>query len=153
MSPSEPIVRRFRAGDQRAARALILEGMSEHWGSIDEELNPDLDDIESSFAAGVFLVACQGRAIVGTGSLMPDSGETARLARMSVAAGHRRRGLGRRLLEALLDEARSRGFAWIALETEADWHDAVGFYRASGFEPLERRGSRTALSAAAGPAP
>ena len=45
ISPSGIVVRRFAPADQDAARRLILEGLGAHFGSIDESLNPDLDDI------------------------------------------------------------------------------------------------------------
>lgn len=41
-------VRPFETRDQVAARKLILSGLGEHFGFIDERLNPDLDDIEFS---------------------------------------------------------------------------------------------------------
>ncbi|HEY3725020.1 MAG TPA: hypothetical protein VGN59_16840 [Acidimicrobiia bacterium] len=39
---SELEIARFAPGDQGAVRALILEGLAEHWGTLDPSLNPDL---------------------------------------------------------------------------------------------------------------
>jgi hypothetical protein len=44
------LVRPFRPADQVAARALIEEGLGEHFGFIDRDANPDLDDIAASYA-------------------------------------------------------------------------------------------------------
>jgi hypothetical protein len=41
----ELFIRSFEAGDQEQARWLILEGLSEPFGSIDETCNQDVDDI------------------------------------------------------------------------------------------------------------
>ena len=41
----ELYIRSFEVGDQEQARWLILEGLGEHFGYIDETLNPDLDNI------------------------------------------------------------------------------------------------------------
>jgi len=38
--------------------------MEEHWGVLYENKNPDLDDIASSSADGVFLVARQNEEII-----------------------------------------------------------------------------------------
>ena len=52
---------------------------------------------------------------------------------MSVARDARRRGLGTALLQALLEDAKERGWRSVRLETTADWEDAVQFYGACGF--------------------
>jgi putative acetyltransferase len=128
-------VRRFRAEDQAAARALILAGLAEHWGTLDPTLNPDLDDIAATYAAGVVYVAVTpDGAIVGTGALRPVDATTGEIVRMSVAREARRQGVGRRILGALLDEARARGMTRAILETTATWEGARAFYRSAGFE-------------------
>ena len=43
-------MRAFRADDQAAARTLIEEGLGEHFGFIDRDANPDLDDIATTYA-------------------------------------------------------------------------------------------------------
>lgn len=65
-------IRSFEAGDQEQARWLILEGLGEPFGSIDETCNPDVDDILHHYvrAGHVFMVGCMGREIVGTGALI-----------------------------------------------------------------------------------
>ena len=35
----------FEPSDQAAARRLILDGLAERWGVLDESLNPDLNEI------------------------------------------------------------------------------------------------------------
>ena len=126
-------MRPFEARDQAAARALILQGLGEHFGQIDETLNPDLNDIATSYATGVFLVACDGDEIVGSGALTPREDAVAILSRMSTAATHRRRGVGRAVLTRLVEAARERGCSRVVLGTNADWADAIAFYVAFGF--------------------
>ena len=132
-APSPITVRPFAASDQPAARALILAGFGEHFGVIDETLNPDLDDVASSYADAIFLVAeCDG-AIVGTGALTREPGGDRRVRRMSVAKQHRRRGIARCLLTHLVAHARDAGCDRVVLTTNSDWPDAIAFYLASGF--------------------
>ena len=66
----EVSLRPFEASDQGAARRLILEGLGEHFGFIDESLNPDLDDVMKSYVipGHVFIVAHIGQDLVGTGA-------------------------------------------------------------------------------------
>jgi len=127
-------LRPFRPADQCAAKALILAGLLEHWGTLDPTLNPDLDDIATSYKDATFLVACDGSRIVGTGVLKPRETDAGEIVRMSVAGDMRRRGLGRRILDALIADARDRGYARIILETTQTWAGAIAFYQNAGFE-------------------
>lgn len=116
-----------------AVRSLILAGLEEHWGDIDPALNGDLDDLAATYAAGSMLVACDGERVVGTGTIVPRGGQSAEIVRMSVAPAYRRSGLGRRLVDELIERARSWGMDRVVLETSAHWTDVVEFYRRCGF--------------------
>jgi GNAT superfamily N-acetyltransferase len=64
---------------------------------------------------------------------VPRQSGVAEVVRMSVAQSHRRDGIGRRILLALLEQARSQGFRQVILETTATWHEVVAFYLKCGF--------------------
>ena len=116
-----------------AVRALILDGLREHWGTIDPTLNRDLDDLSTAHAGGVTLVASDRGEVVGTGTLRRGDDDSAEIVRMSVAPGHRRTGLGRRLTEALVETAHGWGMQRVVLETSAGWTEVVQFYARCGF--------------------
>jgi predicted GNAT family N-acyltransferase len=69
----------------------------------------------------------QGKA-VATGRLLPDG----HIGRMAVLKERRGRGIGARMLEALIQRARERGDAEVALSAQVH---AVPFYLANGFVP------------------
>jgi GNAT superfamily N-acetyltransferase len=129
-------IRDFRPEDQATVRALVLAGLGDHFGTIDETLNPDLDDIASAYVVhGARVVVAEfAGAIVGAGTLVEADPGVGRLVRMSVARGQRGRGIGRSLVNCLLDEARGRGWRRVLVETTDDWQDAIGLYRACGFQ-------------------
>jgi GNAT superfamily N-acetyltransferase len=126
-------IRPFRTEDQAAARELILAGMVEYWGFLDRTRNPDLDDIATTYADGVFVCAWCGDELVGTGALVPEREGAGRIVRMSVATHLRRRGIGTKILQYLCDQARSLGYRELVLETTAWWEDAIAFYECQGF--------------------
>ena len=128
----------FRPQDQRAAKALILAGLKEHWGVLDARKNPDLNDIAASYADGVFLVARQDGHLVGTGAFRPITDATVEIVRMSVKREKRRQGIGREILAELCWQAYRLGYRRAILETTASWQEAVAFYRAFGFEVTHR---------------
>lgn len=138
-------IRPFRPADQPAVRALVLAGLAERWGILDESRNPDLDDLHASYVAagGAVLVAEQRGVIVGTGALAvrnvtgpavdSTDEQSGQIVRMSVAASARRQGLARRLVAALLNEARTRSLTHVIVETTYTWQSAIALYEACGF--------------------
>ena len=123
----------FHPDDQAEVKRLVLAGLAEHWGEIDPTKNPDLNDIAASYAAANFLVArVQGR-IVGCGALIQRTGRTAEIVRMSTAAGMRRQGIARSILNRLIELARSKKYYKIILETTCTWSEAIEFYLHCGF--------------------
>jgi ribosomal-protein-alanine N-acetyltransferase len=67
--------------------------------------------------------------------------DEAHLANLAVAPEFRRRGLGRRLVRAVLEEAARRGTRWIRLEVRESNAAARALYQALGFRPVGRRRS------------
>ena len=126
-------IRPFRPQDQDQTRRLILTGLGEHFGFIDENVNPDLDDIARSYACDVFLLAWRGPHLVGTGALIRAGDGVGRLVRMSVDAAHRREGIGTLLLNHLVEGARALAYRRLVLETTETWDEVVAFYLRNGF--------------------
>jgi GNAT superfamily N-acetyltransferase len=124
----------FRSEDQDAVQALILAGLEEHWGCLDESKNPDLRYISAFYAQGTFLVAWLEGEIVGTGAFMPRSGDAVEVVRMSVAKHLRRQGIGRQILCELCGRAYRRGYRRVVLQTTETWGGVIGFYKAFGFQ-------------------
>lgn len=79
------------------------------------------------------VVALDAAAVLQAFAVMQFGDERAHLVLMCVAPGHRRRGVGRRLLDWLVSSARVAGIASIELELRADNAAAHAFYRGLGF--------------------
>src|SRR5262245_2482078 len=126
-------IAQFHPDDQAVVKDLILDGLQEHWGTVDDEKNPDLNDIAASYAEGIFFVARLNERIVGTGALLPIDSHACEIKRMSVAADLRRHGVGRLVLQELIECAKRQSFQRIILETTSTWQDAVAFYVGNGF--------------------
>jgi GNAT superfamily N-acetyltransferase len=85
---------------------------------------------------GAFLaVRIDGRA-VGCGGVCRFDETRAELKRMYVEPGSRGLGIGRSLLEALEEEARSLGYVAVVLETGDRQPEAVGLYISAGYERI-----------------
>lgn len=141
MTLATPTLRAFTPADQDAARALILAGLGERFGFIDETRNPDIDDIAAQYLAQGrrFLVAELAGTLVGTGGLLLEPDGSCQLVRVSVRHDLRRQGIARLLVTALLAEARACGRRRVWVETNETWRDAIALYERMGFCEYARR--------------
>ncbi len=129
------VYRPFALPDQVAARQLILNGLGEHYGFIDETRNPDIDNILENYIAtgATFLVAQLNDQIVGTGALLEEEPNVVRIVRMSVDRAYRRYGIGKTIMQHLIEIARQHNYTQVRLETNNDWYDVIAFYTSLGF--------------------
>lgn len=82
-----------------------------------------------------FFSAWDGDVLAGCGAIKHLGGGHGELKSMRAAPAYRGRGVGRAILLRLLEEARSRGYVRVSLETgrPAPFEAAQGLYRAHGF--------------------
>lgn len=100
----------------------------------------DLDDIEQSYLArgGVFYVLEEENgSLIGSYGLYPMEPGVCELRKMYLHRACRGRGLGRRLLEDALIQARQSGFRRITLETASVLKEAIRLYERYGFRPFQ----------------
>ena len=107
------------------------------------------DDLESAHALfraewpnlfgprGRLYLATVGGEPAGVGALKPVSAETGELKRMFVRPRYRRTGIGRRILERLVDDARELGYRELRLETMTYMQEAHELYRSMGFVEMD----------------
>jgi putative acetyltransferase len=89
---------------------------------------------------GAFLVGRVDGEAVACGGVARYDDTTAEIRRMYVVPSARGRGLSRRVLAALEDEARALGYSFVRLETGNLQAAAIGLYVSAGFEPIPRYG-------------
>jgi ribosomal protein S18 acetylase RimI-like enzyme len=129
----EPVIRAARAADVSAAEALEQSCFP---GSAFSLTKRQLRYLQRRPTA-VFLVAEEGDRLVGEGiALVRQSrtGPSGRIYSLAVSPERRGRGLGRRLLQRMIDALRARGVRRIRLEVEAGNTSAAALYERSGFE-------------------
>jgi len=103
-----------------------------------------LVDVDALAAADtVFLVARRNGELLGSIAFRVIAPGHAELKRMFVRVEARGIGLGRRLLEALEDAARRQNIDRISLETGIRQPEAIGLYRASGYQDCPPFGTYT----------
>ena len=116
----------------------ILEEYGFHADPLTSEA--DLNDIRSSYfeKRGAFYVLTdQKGGLAGTAGFFGLSAEVCKVRKMYVARSHRGLGLGRILLDRVLQEADSRHYQRVLLETSGVMTEAVSLYRSRGFQRVD----------------
>jgi GNAT superfamily N-acetyltransferase len=85
---------------------------------------------------GRLLLAYADDALAGLACMRQIGPDTGEVKRMYVRPAHRRRGIGRALLGALIDAARQAGYARLRLDSVHTMHAAHALYQAAGFQPI-----------------
>jgi putative acetyltransferase len=127
--------------DVDAVRGLVLAHVDERSTTPGiEHMKDDAARLPGPYIAphGAIWLAHAGEEAVGCVALRPLPGSVGEVKRMYVAPGWRGRGVGRALLETLIERARTIGYQRLRLGTLADMTQAQALYQSLGFVPIER---------------
>lgn len=137
-----------RAIDVRAPRdaadwARALELVDAYVASLGIDLGYQGFDTERERLAieyappdGAFFLAFDGPTLVGCAGLRRFDADTGEVKRMYVLDAARGRGVGRRLVEALVAAGRALGYARLVLDSWPSMQAAQALYRSAGFAPI-----------------
>ena len=144
-APAEPIRLEFRhvhIGDELVVPLLdeLAHEYSSRYGrTLDEQVRILAEEYPpEEFAApgGAVVVLLDDGLPVAGGAFRRYDDETAELKRMWTRSGHRRRGLGRRVIGELERLALLRGYRRVYLTTGTRQPEARALYLAAGYAPL-----------------
>ena len=129
------------------SRPAVHALLAEHLANM-HELSPADQvfalDLAKLRAPGItFWTAWEGQQLLGCGALKELSPTHGEIKSMRTPVALRRRGAGRAVLQTIIDEAQSRGYLRLSLETgsHVDFQKAHSLYLAAGFEyagPFDR---------------
>lgn len=107
----------------------------------DEEITPDRLGPFLAAAGHVMFVAVEDDQVVGQirgmVHVQPDRASDLYIDNLGVAPSHKRRGIGRQLIAALVGWGEARGCTYAWLATETDNEEAICFYETLKFERNE----------------
>jgi GNAT superfamily N-acetyltransferase len=109
---------------------LVRELFAEYGRSIGVEID------ENNPQYSLILVATDGVEAGGCAAMREIATGVAELKRLYVREPYRGTGLGRRLAEAVIAEARVRGYQVLRLDTLPSMRAAIGIYESLGFRPI-----------------
>ncbi|MDB5289996.1 MAG: hypothetical protein JWL69_1237 [Phycisphaerales bacterium] len=142
-TPTEPAsIRSYRATDACACKRLYQEGLI--GGKIaDNDTGWDIEDIESAYMkppGGHFWVAvAPAELVVGMIGVQHHDEGVGEIRRLRVAATHRRRGIGSRLVETALRFCRDQQYLKITLDTYMEHEPAIRLFEKFHFRHYRSR--------------
>ncbi|MEK6374589.1 MAG: GNAT family N-acetyltransferase [Acidobacteriota bacterium] len=123
------------ANDLTQVRELLLEYSSSLGVDLSfQDFQHELATLEAYYE--VLLVARAGDDVAGCIALRRIDAETCEMKRLYVRPAFRGRDLGRALAEAIIAEARSRGYARMRLDTMPMMSSAIALYESLGFRDI-----------------
>ena len=140
-SDREVTIRPFRFGDEYAFRELNERWISQYF-RIEEADEKVLSDPVGTILhlGGQILFAEMGGRVVGCCALVPIGDREFELAKMAVDPEFQGKGIGRRLLQAVVEAGKEMGARRLYLETNHQLGPAIHLYGELGFRhvPAER---------------
>ncbi|MGV3630144.1 MAG: GNAT family N-acetyltransferase [Bacteroidota bacterium] len=140
------IYRLVQPGDNKELAAMI-RGVLEEFGVNQPGTvytDPTTDRLYELFneAKSPYWVAFDGNKLVGGCGLYPTPGlpeGCVELVKFYVNSSYRGQGIGKKLMQAALEEAKVLGYASVYLESLPQLDKAVGMYEQAGFEHIPQR--------------
>ncbi len=129
-------IRPATVADMPDVRAMLREYVE--WIAQDlafQEIDAELDGLPGEYAPprGALLVATEGGRHLAMIALRPFDGPVGEMKRLYVRPAARGRGLARRLVARICDEAKRLGYTELRLDTLPMMGDAQALYEACGF--------------------
>ena len=128
------------AEDLEAVRTLFLEYAASLGFDLSfQDFDREVASLPGDYAPprGVLLLAADGVTPAGCVGLRPwGDADTCEMKRLYVRSSMRGKGVGSMLVTRLLDEARTRGYRRMRLDTVPGMDAAIGLYRAAGFRDI-----------------
>jgi putative acetyltransferase len=134
-------IRSFRPGDESSFKTLNEEWIVRHFVLEEKDREVLGDPVKYILnPGGEIIFATIGDEAVGCCALAPEGPGHYEVAKMAVTEAHQGKGIGRKILERVIAEARAKGATRLYLETNSKL-TATFLYESIGFRhlPIERR--------------
>ena len=142
-----PVIRLIKTKDNAAVKTLVQNTLAEFglvgegYAGVDAELN-DMCQAYANELSDYYVIELN-QQILGAGGYAPligtEPGTVAELRKMYFHASLRGQGMGQKLIELCINDAKAKGYQSMYLETVPAMITAQALYRKNGFVQLDHR--------------
>lgn len=144
------VIRAIEKKDENTLAAVVREVMAEYNGDPKTTIlgDPSLDTMYTNYqepGASYYIAEMDGLIAGGAGVRKLDGGEpgVCELQRMFLSPDARGKGIGKKLMDICLADARKFGYKAIYIETLGNMKEAMHLYEKSGFQYIANRMGNT----------
>jgi lactoylglutathione lyase len=119
--------------DSQPVRIERYAGVRDELRALFEAAEDSGSELDAYIDAGEVLVAVSNSRVVGHLQLIENAPDTSEIKSMAVEAAHRRRGIGRTLIQSAIERTRARAHSTLAVSTAAADVENLRFYQRAGF--------------------
>ena len=134
----------FLSAERGESIAVVRRLFTEYASSLDfdlcfQDFDKELSGLPGPYARpdGRLIVAMDGGKAAGCVALRKLEEGVCEMKRLYVKPDHRGKGIGRKLVNAILDEAKKIGYAKMRLDTISSMSEAIELYESVGFHEIE----------------
>ncbi|MDR2764988.1 MAG: GNAT family N-acetyltransferase [Tannerella sp.] len=136
MDEQNIVYKKLNKSEIQNARDLIIEyikwlNQDLSFQNIDEELNSFPEKYNEP--DGIFIIAKEKSHVVGCVGLKKLDGKICEMKRLFVNDNYRGKGIGRKLVDRIIEEAKLKDYEIMRLDTLATMESALRLYAKSGF--------------------
>ena len=123
-----------------SAKELILEYIK--WLNFDlcfQNIDDELENFPEKYKSpdGEFIIAKENDSVIGCVALKKLENKTCEMKRLFVKEEYKGKGIGQKLVEIILKEAKTRNYEKMRLDTLDTMEAALNIYRNNGFYEIE----------------
>jgi GNAT superfamily N-acetyltransferase len=127
-------LRKAEIGDIEQIKAILFSSLKEYEITIPDNYSvADIDSIADRNSHEQVFVLVKSDSVIGFAVLRPIAADCIELKRLYLASSERGRGLGKYLLNYVMNFAQKKNFKFIRLETTSKFKEAVWLYKRNGF--------------------
>lgn len=130
------LVRPYKSQDAQKIKALVASVVSDEYGFA-HHTREDLANIQDTYLSkGCFFVAEENQQILGCAGVERTSPTDGKLRRMHVQKTHRRKGIGKALLQQIKQWCTENNVKQLYLSTDTRMQQGIAFYQKNGFKHI-----------------
>ncbi|MEZ4938456.1 MAG: GNAT family N-acetyltransferase [Crocinitomicaceae bacterium] len=143
MSISSIEIRQIQKSDDPKIKEIILKSLEEYGANREgfAAKDPELESLSNFYyqIGGIYFIAIEKGEVIGGAGIAPLKGDTYvwELQKMYIRQSARGKGVGKKLIELCIQNAKTRNLSYLYIETLDSMKEANSMYQKYGFKKID----------------